>query len=131
MKMTQRMAIALTALNLVILVVLLTRDNSAHAKDDEGSVLRGRSLELIDADGTVRAQFNIESDGEAVFRMRDRDGNIRVKLGAGESGSGLVLMDEATEPGIQMLARPGATEGSSATSITLSGTGGSRRVITP
>jgi hypothetical protein len=50
------------------------------------------------------ARLSVESNGEAVFRMRDAEGTIRVKLGASKDGSGLVLLDERTEPGLHVLA---------------------------
>jgi hypothetical protein len=37
--------------------------------------------------------------------MRDASGTIRVKLGAGNGGSGLILLDETTEPGVQIIPR--------------------------
>jgi hypothetical protein len=48
-----------------------------------------------------------------------------VKLGASEAGSGLVLLDGSTEPGVHILARR------SGTSLTLVAKGGARRVIEP
>ena len=39
-----------------------------------------------------------------VLLLRDQNGTIRVKLGASESGSGLLLANERTEPGAQILA---------------------------
>ena len=104
MTFSQRMAIVLTVVNLVLLVFLLGYERAASAPSDTG-VLRGQGLELVDASGRVRAQFNVEADGEAVFRMRDASGTIRVKLGAGDNGSGLLLIDETTEPGVQLIAR--------------------------
>jgi hypothetical protein len=94
------------------------------AAGDSGTV-RARALELVDDRGRVRAQLNVESDGETVFRLRDSKGEIRVKLGAGGDGSGLLLLDGSTEPGIHMLAK------SSGTTVTLTNSGGQRRVITP
>jgi hypothetical protein len=99
-----RLAVVVTVINLVLLVFILTQYRSAVAQGD-ASVLRGRGLELVDATGQVRAQFNVEPDGEAVFRMRDASGTIRVKLGAGAEGPALLLLDETTEPGVQILAR--------------------------
>ena len=134
MTKTQRLAVLLTVVNLivlVVLVVLLTHDNVAFAQGD-GPILRVRGLELVDAARQVRAQFNVEPDGEAVFRMRDARGTIRVKLGAGNSGSGLLLLDETTEPGVQIIARRAAAPtGATTTSISLTGADGRRRVITP
>jgi hypothetical protein len=44
-----------------------------------------------------------EDDGEVVLRVRDQRGNIRVKLGAGDTGSGLLLADDQTDVGVQIL----------------------------
>lgn len=131
MTKTQRLAVVLAVVNLVVLVVALTHHESARARGDV-PILRGRGLELVDAAGQVRAQFNVEPDGEAVFRMRDANGTIRVKLGAGNAGSGLLLIDETTEAGVQIIARRAPTPTrQTTTSIKLTGSDGQRRVITP
>jgi hypothetical protein len=65
-----------------------------------------------------------EPDGEAVLRMRDAEGTIRVKLGASKKGSGLVLLDASTEPGVHVLAN------ASGTSLTVK-RGRQERVIRP
>jgi hypothetical protein len=59
-----------------------------------------------------------------VLRLRDPSGDIRVKLGAGADGSGLVLLDGSTEVGVQVLAKQ------SGTALTLA-KNGQRRLITP
>jgi hypothetical protein len=124
----QRVAILVTAVNLVLMLILLSRPTVAQG---EARVLRGRAFELVDAAGRIRAQFDVEPDGEAVFRMRDAAGTIRVKLGAGANGSGLTLIDETTEPGVQIIARRAAPSARAATtSIKLSG-GTGQRTITP
>jgi hypothetical protein len=74
----------------------------------------------------VRAQLSVEANGEAVFRMRDAKGTIRVKMGASEQGSALVLLNEATEPGVHILAK---REGG--TSLTLRAENGQQRIFTP
>jgi hypothetical protein len=79
----------------------------------------------VDEHGQVRAQLEVESSGEAVLRLRDAEGQIRVKLGASADGSGLLLLDAATEPAIHMLAnRRGTT-------VTWTAKDGQRRTITP
>jgi hypothetical protein len=126
-----RLAVVVTVINLVLLVFVLTRHGSVIAEGD-ASVLRGRGLELVDATGQVRAQFNVEPEGEVVFRMRDASGTIRVKLAADAEGSGLLLLDETAEPGVQILARRVRTASQAATtSINLTGADDRRRVITP
>jgi hypothetical protein len=126
-----RLVIVIGVINLVVLVTLLSQNRAVWAQGD-APMLRGRGLELVDATGQVRAQFTVEPDGEAVFRMRDQAGTIRVKLGAGDAGSGLLLIDETTEPGVQIIARRSATAGRPVTtSINLTGAGGQRRTIVP
>jgi hypothetical protein len=87
-------------------------------------VLRARAIELVDERGQVRAQLEVEDSGEVVFRLRDSEGTIRVKLGAAKDGSGLLLLDEKTEPGVHLLAKDDGT------SLTLSD-GAGRRVFSP
>ncbi len=127
----QRFALVLLVVNLVVLTLFFTRQRASAAQAIE-PILRARTLELVDGRGRVRSRLSVESDGEVIFRLFDQTGTIRVKLGAGESGSGLVLNDETTEPGVHIVARRAAIPGRpKTTSITLTGAGGQQRVITP
>ena len=108
----QRFLVALTAANLVLLVLLLAQGHPALGGDSD--ILRGRALEIIDEQGQVRARINIEPattmpDGKAspeavVFRLADPLGRIRVKLGADQDGSGLLLANDSQLPGVHILA---------------------------
>jgi hypothetical protein len=100
--MSMRIAVALTALNLVLFVFTVSAQSGAP-------VVRASAFELVDGRGVVRSRINVESEGEVVLRLMDRTGTIRVKLGASESGSGLMLADETAQPGVHMVARKGAT----------------------
>jgi hypothetical protein len=127
----QRLAIALTAINLVLLLLTVAQAGSTTAQTVT-PILRGRALELVDDHGQVRSRLDVESSGEVVLRLLDKNGTIRVKLGAAEHGSGLVLLDEATEPAIHVIARrSGTSERPATTSITLRGADGRQRVIRP
>ena len=53
------------------------------------SVLRAQKIELADAGGVTRARFTTEENGEVVLRLMAANGELRVKLGAGNDGSGL------------------------------------------
>ena len=121
---TRRLLMVLTGINTAILAVLLLRFPSLFAASD-AETLRARAIELVDQHGRVRGQMNVEPNGEAVLRLRDAKGEIRVKLGADGEGSGLILLDGATEPRIHMLAKD------SGTTVTLTSKAGQRRVITP
>lgn len=129
MTTAEKLCVLLSATNAVLLAALLA-DRGVAAAGQELPVLRGRGLELVDAGGQTRAQFNVEPDGTAVFRIRDAEGTIRVKLGAGPTGSGLLLLDETTEPGVHLIARRAGTAGAATTSISVTGATGSK-VIRP
>lgn len=94
---------ALAILGILLAINIILRDVPASAQTVP-DVLRARAIELVDARGRVRAQFNVQSTGEVVLRLRDSTGTIRVKLGADEDGSGLLLANESTEPGVHILA---------------------------
>jgi hypothetical protein len=113
----------LLAANLISSAVVADAPPSDSA--NVASVLRAQLIELVDANGVTRAQFKVEEGGEAVFRMRDQKGNIRVKLGAAENGSGFALMDDHTEPGVHILAK------NTGTSLTLAEKEKEKRVIAP
>jgi hypothetical protein len=113
---------ALGVLNLAILTGALVRARTVPA---QGEVLRGRALELVDERGKTRARLDVEPGGDVVFRLLDQEGTIRVKLGASKDGSGLLLANDATEPGVHLLA---TSEGSS---VRVVNKDGRKRLIVP
>lgn len=113
------------SLNAAAIVWFFAASSQAAGAAGSPETIRARAIELVDQQGRVRAQLNVEPGGEAVLRLRDSKGEIRVKIGAGAEGSGLLLLDGATEPAIHMLAKD------SGTSITLAARGGVKRVLTP
>ena len=119
----ERLTVPLAAICLLSVVAVLLVDRPAGA-ERVPSVLRARAIEIVDGRGQVRAQIKIERSREVVFRLRDRAGNIRFKLGASRTGSGLLLLNEATEPGVQALA------GAAGTSLSLQ-RGEERNLLVP
>ena len=119
----QRPVVAFVSVGVLLLLGALLLERPAQA-EAVPAVLRAQAIELVDSRGLVRAQLNVSADGEAVFRLRDASGTIRVKLGASEAGSGLLLANEKTEPGVHILATRART------SLTLQ-RGGQRRVLRP
>ena len=77
---------------------------AASTKAEVAPLLRVGAIELVDDRGEVRAQLDVQGQS-VVLRLRDADGQIRVKLAASRDGSGLLLLDESTEPGVHMLAQ--------------------------
>lgn len=122
------LALPLTFANMALLAVLAVGQAAAAA--DAAPVVRARLIELVDQGGQVRAQLKTEDSGEVVLRLRDPKGQIRVKLGASERGSGLLLNDERTEPAVHVLAGLSGLDHKPVTGITLADAR-SRRVLKP
>ena len=106
MKM-QRIAIALTMINLIIMTVQLTKMNTATGRQHEQNkleVLRGSGLEIIDSTGKIRASISfhkpVEKDGITypagiLLRLISSKGQPNVKIDASEDGGGLSFSNEA------------------------------------
>ena len=119
---TQRVAIGLTMLNLVILTFVLLRANSAMSPE-VASVLRGHGLEIVDDHGRVRAMIKVFPDDPTVkmpdgtigypetvlLRLIDSKGAPNVKIAATEDGSAVSLGGESNPTHIQVLARGTST----------------------
>ncbi len=97
---TQRLSIVLFALNLVILFLV-----SAKPQQQTFQKITVQEFELVDKNGQVRANIVAYPEGEVVLRLKDTKGNIRVKIGANDDGSGLVMLNNATDVGIHALAK--------------------------
>ena len=133
-----RLAIAVTVINLVILIFNLTHTSPATA-DGVVPVLRGRSLEIVDDQGKVRASIKIHPadktfkmpDGKigypetVMFRLIDAKGRPEVKLGASEQGGGLGIVG-ATDSTHLILQAEGAD-----TSLKLTNKDGRQQLIKP
>lgn len=128
--MKERLTQVLLAMVCVLLAAQLFRGPQRQfARADEAgevpAVLRARMIELVGQQGEVRSRLKVEPGGEVVFRLMDQAGTIRVKLGAGKDGSGLLLANDATEPGIHLLAKDAGS------SLKLRNKDGQERLIKP
>lgn len=108
----QRIAIAVTLVNLVLTVFLLAQFPQAKA-EQTAPLLRGRALEIVDDQGRVRASISVEKpvtvDRKAypetvLLRLSDPKNGPVVKLTAAENGSSLGLLDDG-DGGIHLVAR--------------------------
>ena len=105
----QRIAFALTVVNIVIMAFLLAQMRPAHAQEQRQNtipVLRGRGLEIVDSLGRLRASITlqppVEVDGKKypeniLLRLIDPNGKPMVKIGAAENGAGLTLINQSDE----------------------------------
>ena len=120
----QRLVIALTALNLVLVgSSFFGRTRPAVAASGVAPVLRGRALEIVDDRGQIRASIVVlpadrtvkMADGTTgypetvLLRLRTSAGRPNVKLAATEDGAGLVIAGDADPMYAQILARGDST----------------------
>ena len=136
----QRIAIALTVINLLILITAMSRIGSA-ATTQTVPMLRGRGLEILDDRGKVRAQIIVlPADTAAktarrqnypetvLLRLIDPNGRPGVKIGTSVDGSGMSLAGDSERRdwnGVQILAE------SAGTSVKLTNKNGRKQIIAP
>lgn len=99
---SQRFGIALTVVNALLLAVLLTQFNRPALASDPPAVLRGRSLEIVDAQGRVRASIGVypakaEANGTTLpdtvlLRLITERGRPAIKISTSEEGSGMAVV---------------------------------------
>lgn len=98
---TQRLVVALTLANIVLLAACAAQLVRPAIAQPEAGVLRGRSLEIVDKQGRVRASINVLPAGKSdsgepysetvLFRLITERGRPSVKIGSSEPVSGLSL----------------------------------------
>jgi hypothetical protein len=95
----QRFLIALTVLNLALLMFTLAQHIRPTYAESAAPVLRARALEIVDERGRVRASLNVQPAGKSpngeaypetvLLRLITERGRPSVKLAATEQASGL------------------------------------------
>jgi hypothetical protein len=95
----QRVLMALTLINLVVLTFFLTQTKAES--NNTAPVLRGRALEIVDENGNVRAAIQLvpaRTDGTfpetVILRLIDAKGKPLVKIGGSTQGSALSLVGD-------------------------------------
>jgi hypothetical protein len=107
---SQRLTITLTVINLVVLMFNLTQTSRTAAAQDVPQVLRAHALEIVDAQGRVRASITVyprttvnskEYPETVLLRLTDPKSGPVVELSASEEGSALGLSDDSSG-GVQL-----------------------------
>ena len=99
----QRLGIALTVANLFLLAILLMQTSRPAVASEVPAMLRGRGLEIVDAQGRVRASISVfpeerSANGSTVpetvlLRLITERGRPAVKISTSEKGgSGMALV---------------------------------------
>ena len=111
----QRIAVAVTIINLVLMVMLLARINpvTAQQEQNKSGIIRGTGLEIVDKTGKLRASITFH-DQETIsgttypagilLRLIDSKGQPVVKIDGSEEGGGLSFSNEQ-DGYIQLISR--------------------------
>ena len=100
---THRFAIVLMVINFGLLVWLLSQTRLASVENANAvpAVLRGRSLEIVDEDGKIRATIKVLEPSAklaksmTILRLIDPNGRPEVKLFASVQGGGISFVGDA------------------------------------
>jgi hypothetical protein len=135
----QRLLVALTLVNLSVLILTLAAARPAVARDapEAPPVLRGRGLEIVDDEGRVRASISVIPAGTSangdpypqtvLLRLITERGRPSVKISTSEEAAGLMLAGPTNtkRTWVQMEARGAAS------SLTLKNEDGRERAVVP
>ena len=109
---TQRVAVGLTVINLGLLIFLLAQIRYADAQE-VAPLLRGRGLEIVDAQGRTRAEILVHGpetvNGKTypetvLFRMATAQRAPLMKLTVSEDGTAFRLSDDSQNGGVELRA---------------------------
>jgi hypothetical protein len=129
----QKVLVALTILNLVVVLWLLFQPSPTQAQSVV-PVLRGKALEIVDDQGRVRASITLLPSSTAhkepfpetvILRLIDPKGKPFIKLAASEQGSMLGLLGDSEPTYAKIEAKGGNTV------VTLTNKDGHERVVKP
>jgi hypothetical protein len=134
---TPRSLIALTLINLALLLLTLAQQLRPAFAQGEVPVLRGRALEIVDTQGRVRASINVlpssrspngEDQAETVLlRLITERGRPTVKIGSSELTSGLSFAGPTGTKGTYVILQSKAT----VSSLKLRNEDGREQVLSP
>jgi hypothetical protein len=129
--------LALTVVNLALLLVTLAQQARPAVAQGEALVLRGRALEIIDGSGRVRASISVLPAGKSpngvdyqesvLLRLITERGRPSVKIGASEHTSGLSLAGPTGTKNTYVILQSGDT----ASSLQLRNEDGREQIVKP
>lgn len=132
----QRILIALTLVNLAVLMFVLVAKRAANAPVVT-TVLRGRSLEIVDDQGRVRASLTVLPAGTSahgdrypetvLLRLITERGRPSVKISTSEEASGVSLAGPSNTRDTYVILEAKGT----ASSLTMKNESGREQIVKP
>jgi hypothetical protein len=104
--------LALIAGNAVLALALMWTTTQSQTPPPVQDVIRAKLIELVNDNGDVVGQLYLGEGGSGQIRLRNAGGEVRVKLGPSNdgTGAGLLLMDRNTEPAVILRAAEAGAE---------------------
>jgi hypothetical protein len=134
---TSKFLLGLTAINLALFLFTLGQQVRPVYAQTETSVLRGRALEIVDAEGRNRASLNVLPGGTSpngvaysetvLLRLNTERGRPSVKIGASVQASGLSFAGPTNTKDTYVILEAKGT----ASSLTLRNEDGREYVVKP
>jgi len=127
----QRLAMALTIVNVLLLIMVLAQVNPLSAQEP-APVLRGRALQIVDDAGRVRASLSVLPAGDqsaetVLLRLITERGRPSVKIGASEESAGISVAGPTGTKNTWI----SVTADGSTSSIVMKDEDGSEQIIQP
>ena len=93
---------ALLAGNVILALALMWTSAQSQTPPQTHDVIRARLIELVNDSGDVVGQLYLGEGGSGQIRLRNAAGEVRVKLGPSNdgTGAGLIMMDAQSEPAV-------------------------------
>lgn len=137
MKNRATLLAVITTVNVLLLFATLLLQARSAISDSVPEVLRAHALQIVDAQGRLRASISVVPEDPKVvwngkpypetvlFRLITADGRPNVKIGAHGEGSALLISGEDDPTLVQLLAQGGET------TVKVVDKDGNERVIKP
>ena len=110
--MPKSLTTPLIAGNVLLTLALMWTSAQSQTPQPVHDVIRAKLIELVNENGDVVGQLYLGEGGSGQIRLRNASGDVRVKLGVSNdgSGAGLVMMDAGTQPAVWLAAAAGGAK---------------------
>jgi hypothetical protein len=132
-----RSVVALTAINVAVLLITTAQQLRPAFADAQPPVLRGRALEIVDVRGRVRASIDVVPAGASpngdqraetvLLRLNTERGRPSIKIGSSEPASGMSITGPTGTSDTYLILQASGT----VSSLKLKNEDGRQRVVEP
>ena len=111
---SHKVLVGVTVLNVLLVAAAwfgLVGVGVGSAQSSSDGALEASGFDMVNDAGVVVGQLYVGEDGSGQIRLRDANGVVRVKLGAGMDGAGLILFQGGDpQPGVSAIVNEDGTK---------------------